>query len=610
MKTRIAIAALFAACMATLVAQQNQAPEFPRAADALERVTWRTRTLVANDRFTNWDLAIPGMGLTFQESVVRADAALVPFVEGSSAQRVSPQVQKNLDYNLTADEIAAIKTGMGPSVRVSAYRVENLPADAATRRRVFDFAHELGATTLVVPGNTDLAGLDALAEEFRVNVAVLNSSDATLKAMENRSRRLGIGIDTGTWAQDAANVRNEVARVKDRLIYTNLRDRSARGAGAQNVPLGKGVANLRDFFAELERLDDRQISVRLGGDGSPVVTTRVPIAMTIDTTGVVKAPGDLFAAVSAFEDVVQPAYAVNFNEFARTRPIRFDLVTPARGETLAPAEIDRRAAETRAKIDAAIPNKPFASPKKPRKLLVIESLEGMSHNTIPHTNVMIQRMGEKTGAWTTVFSNDLNNLRYPKVKEFDAVFLNSIVGEFLPDPAMRADLVRYVNEGGGIGGIHGTPWASRNWDEFAEMIGAQSAPHRIENGILKVYDKDNPIVRPFNYEDLPFREEYYRFEDQGNGRLRWDKVRVLLIVDLDEKVPASTDKPWPGYRRPDKVYPVAWIREYGKGRVFYNSMGHMNETFMKPEIVGHFLAGMQYILGDVDANATPNPLGK
>ncbi len=608
MKTRIAIAALFAACMVTLVAQQNQAPEFPRAPDALERVTWRTRTLVANDRLTNWDLAIPGMGLTFQESVVRADAALVPFVEGSSAQRVSPQVQKNLDYNLTAAEIAAIKMGMGPSVRVSAYRVENLPADAGTRRRVFDFAQELGATTLVVPGNTDLAGLDALAEEFRVNVAVLNSSDATLKAMEGRSRRIGIGIDTGTWAQDATNVRNEVARVRDRLIYANLRDRSARGAGAQNVPLGKGVGNLRDFFAELERLDDRQISVRLGGDGSPVVTTRVPIAMTIDTTGVVKAPGDLFAAVSAFEDVVQPAYAVNFNEFARTRPIRFDLVTPSRGETLTPAEIDRRAADTRAKIEAAIPNKPFASPKKPRKLLVIESLEGMSHNTIPHTNVMIQRMGEKTGAWTTVFSNDLSNLRYPKVKEFDAVFLNSIVGEFLPDPAMRADLVRYVNEGGGIGGIHGTPWASRNWDEFAEMIGAQSAPHRIENGILKVYDKDNPIVRPFNYEDLPFREEYYRFEDQGNGRLRWDKVRVLLIVDLDEKVPNSTDKPWPGYRRPDKVYPVAWIREYGKGRVFYNSMGHMTETFMRPEIVGHFLVGMQYILGDVDANATPNPL--
>jgi type 1 glutamine amidotransferase len=610
MRMKITLAALFGVCMATLVAQQNQAPAFPRASDALERVTWRTRTLVANDRLTNWDLAVPGMGLTFLESVVRADAALVSFVEASNAQRVSAQVQKNLDYNLTAAEIAAVRAGIGQNVRVSAYRVDSMPADAATRRRIFELARALGATTIVVPGNTDFAGLDTLAEEFRVTVAVLNGSAETVKAMEGRSRRLGVGIDTGQWAQDGTNVRDGVARVKDRLLYVNLRDRSGRGANAQNVPLGKGVANLREFFAELERQDDRQISTRQGGDGSPVVTTRVPIAMTIDTTGVVKAPGDIFTAVAAFEDAVQPAYAVNFNEYSRTRPIRFDVVTPSRGETLTPAEIDKRAADIRARIDTAIPNKPIAAPKKARKLLVIESLEGMSHNTIPLTNVMIQRMGEKTGAWTTVFSNDLNNLRYPKVKEYDAVFLNSIVGEFLPDPAMRADLVRYVNEGGGMGGIHGTPWASRNWDEFAEMIGAQSAPHRIENGILKVYDKENPIVRPFNYENLPFREEYYRFEDSGNGRLRWDKVRVLLVVDLDEKVPASTDKPWTGYTRPDKVYPVAWIRDYGKGRVFYNSMGHMNETFMKPEIVGHFLAGMQYILGDIEANATPNPLAK
>ena len=39
-----------------------------------------------------------------------------------------------------------------------------------------------------------------------------------------------------------------------------------------------------------------------------------------------------------------------------------------------------------------------------------------------------------------------------------------------------------------------------------------------------------------------------------------------------------------------QVYPLAWIRQYGKGRVFYNSMGHVNETYMRPEIVGHVLA--------------------
>ena len=63
----------------------------------------------------------------------------------------------------------------------------------------------------------------------------------------------------------------------------------------------------------------------------------------------------------------------------------------------------------------------------------------------------------------------------------------------------------------------------------------------------------------------------------------------------------------PGYKRPDHVYPVSWIRSYGKGRMFYSSLGHMPETFMTPEIVGHLLAGLQFMLGDLEADTTPNP---
>ena len=82
---------------------------------------------------------------------------------------------------------------------------------------------------------------------------------------------------------------------------------------------------------------------------------------------------------------------------------------------------------------------------------------------------------------------------------------------------MRDGLARFVREGGGLGGIHGTPWASRNWDEFAEMIGAQSAPHRIEQGVMKVYDAASPLMKPFGGKDINFREEYYRFEHEGRG---------------------------------------------------------------------------------------------
>jgi uncharacterized protein len=576
--------------LSTLSAQQK--PPFDRAPDALERVTWRTRTLVGDSRLTDWKLAIPDGGLTFMEAVIRADAAVVDFVEATNTQRVSAQVAKPFDYNLTADEIAGVRSKMG-SVRVLTYRVDVLPADPALQRRVLGFAKAIGADTVVVPANTALAGLDAAADAAEVNIAVLSDAarpSALMKSLESKSKRLGIGVDTGLWVQDGVPVRERLAPVKDRLLYLRVRDRSGRGASARNVPLGQGAGEMPAFFSELDRLNVR------------------PLAMTLDTTDLVKAPGDLFKVIDAFEAAVQPAYGVNFTRFSKTRPIRWDVVMPGKGETLSPDDEKKRTADVRTKIDAAIPRQPYAKPRKPRKLLVIESLHGMSHNTIPHTNVMIQRAGELTGAWVAEFNNDLDNLKYPKITEYDGVFLNSTVGELLPDPAVREGLVRFVREGGGLGGIHGTPWTSRNWDEFAEMIGAQSAPHRIEQGVMKVYDAASPLMKPFGGKDLTFREEYYRFEHEGRGRLRWDKVRVLMTVALDD--PAIEPRPWTGYKRPDNVYPVSWIRTYGKGRVFYSSLGHMPETFMTPELVGHFVAGLQYLLGDLDADATPNPIAK
>jgi len=219
---------------------------------------------------------------------------------------------------------------------------------------------------------------------------------------------------------------------------------------------------------------------------------------------------------------------------------------------------------------------------------------------------MLEEMGKLTGAWTTEFDNDLNNLKYPKVKEYDGIFLNSIVGEFAPDREVREGLLRFVREGGGIGGIHGTPWASRNWDEFGVLFGAKSAPHRIEQGVMKLFDPSSPLVKSFGTTPLNVREEYYRFEHQGPNRLRWEDVRVLLTVELDD--PTIEPRPWTGYKRPDNTYPVSWVRQFGKGRMFYSSLGHMPETFTTPEIVAHLLAGVQFLLGDVDADTTPNPV--
>jgi type 1 glutamine amidotransferase len=57
--------------------------------------------------------------------------------------------------------------------------------------------------------------------------------------------------------------------------------------------------------------------------------------------------------------------------------------------------------------------------------------------------------------------------------------------------------------------------------------------------------------------------------------------------------------------RADDDYAISWIRTYGRGRVFYTSLGHGPAAFMNQKIVGHMLAGVQYALGDLEADATP-----
>ena len=51
--------------------------------------------------------------------------------------------------------------------------------------------------------------------------------------------------------------------------------------------------------------------------------------------------------------------------------------------------------------------------------------------------------------------------------------------------------------------------------------------------------------------------------------------------------------------------PVSWIRKAGDGRVFYTNFGHREDTYRNPVILRHMLDGIQYALGDLEADAEP-----
>jgi type 1 glutamine amidotransferase/sugar phosphate isomerase/epimerase len=550
------ISAILLISFGTVTAQQ---PPVQRTGNT--RVSWRVRTLVGEQRLMQWRTGTSAAAypqLTFLEAVDKTDALGLNSIEGSGTQKVSPSIPKYLDYHLTAGEQNSVREALkAANVRLVGYRAGTLPSDDPSRRKVLEFAKGLGADTVIASADaSSLASLDKLANDLGLRVALEGRKDpkAALAGMEALSKQIGLEIDPGAWQASGVKPLNALPQVKDRVIAVKI-------SGTPSTP----------FLAEMNRLGLRPLFLTLTG-------------------------GDMSAAVEAFEKSVQPVLGAFVVAATKTMPIRS-------GDTL-PDDV-------KAKIDAAIPRTAYAKPKKPRKLLVLDAcVANMSHNTIPHFNLAIELMAKYTGAFEAVFNNDLENLRWPKIKEWDAIYLNDTVGELFPDPEIRQSLLRYVREGGGIGGWHGSPWASRSWRELGDMMAAMDAPHRIEPAYIKLDDPKSPINQAFDGTGLQHREEYYRFNYAGptGGFYSRDKVHVLLSLDTDKSPeifkPGRDGQPF--FTRPDNDYAVAWIRSYGKGRVFYNSMGHMPETMMSKPIMGHVFAAIQFLVGDLDADTTPS----
>jgi type 1 glutamine amidotransferase len=230
----------------------------------------------------------------------------------------------------------------------------------------------------------------------------------------------------------------------------------------------------------------------------------------------------------------------------------------------------------------------------------------MGHATIANTNYAIELMGKSTGAYEALFSNDLDNLKYDKIRQYDAVMLNSTESDVSADPAVREGLLRYVREGGGVGGIHAASWSAAFWPEFMEMFGASQGAHRTQPATLKIDDPNSPLTKSFGGQPFAYTDEYYRMADTGlqGSYYSRDKVHVLLSVDMAKSPDFNSGRA--PFIRKDDDYAVAWIKGYGKGRVFFTSMGHTPEIFTDPKFNGFLLATFQFLLGDLPADTTPS----
>ena len=258
------------------------------------------------------------------------------------------------------------------------------------------------------------------------------------------------------------------------------------------------------------------------------------------------------------------------------------------------------AAEQQA-IRAAVPLHARAKPARARRVLIFYRTEGYVHASIPFGNEALRRLGEVPGAYSADASEDLEALSPGHLAAYDAVIFNNTTHLSLPPP-QRFALLAFVRSGKGLVGIHSASDSFYTWPEGQALLGGtfNSHPWTAEDTVaVKLDDPESPLTAAFGRRGFWVKDEIYQIA----GPYSREHVHVLLSLDMSR--PENARKP-EQLVRDDQDFPVAWVKEEGKGRVFYSSLGHNAEIYRNPELLQHYLDGIQFALGDLRADATPS----
>ena len=232
------------------------------------------------------------------------------------------------------------------------------------------------------------------------------------------------------------------------------------------------------------------------------------------------------------------------------------------------------------------------SPKPPR-VLVYSHPSGFAHKSIPTGIKALRELSQKTRAFTAEFSTSVEDFSNKNLQKYQGIIFNNttrVEKAFVTDD-QRSALLHFIKSGKGFSGFHGASDAGMpKWPEYTDMIGGCFDGHPWNAGgtwPFTVEDPTHPLSQNFTNTTFKFSDEIYQYKG-------YDRKNVRVLISLDAKKSGKFGK------SPTHDYPVSWVKNYGKGRVFYSNFGHNKATWWTPYLLKHFLHGIRWSLGDVD----------
>src|SRR5258705_5666093 len=201
--------------------------------------------------------------------------------------------------------------------------------------------------------------------------------------------------------------------------------------------------------------------------------------------------------------------------------------------------------------------------RPPERILYFRDSAGYRHDAIPVSKAILTQLGRNSGAFEVTATEDTSEFSTEKLDRYAAVVFYT-TGELPMSGGQKAALLNFVRSGRGFLGVHSAADTFYTWPDYLDLVGGYFNGHPWHQAVtIEVVDPGDPLVA-FLGNSLQVEDEIYQISD-----FDYRGSRVLLRLD-----PGSVDLGRTGVHRRFYGWPLAWIRFYGEGRVFYTALGH------------------------------------
>lgn len=251
----------------------------------------------------------------------------------------------------------------------------------------------------------------------------------------------------------------------------------------------------------------------------------------------------------------------------------------------------------------------------PKHLLVVTATKGFRHSSIPVAEKVLALLGAESGTYTVDYVRggpegkddaDVREKMAPaSLQKYDGVIFANTTGDLaIPD---KEYFLNWIRSGKAFVGMHSCSDTYHGYPAFLQMLGGEFLTHHEQVKVACINEDPKHAANIHLGKDYVVFDEIYLFKN-------FDRANVRGLLSLDR----HPNKGYPG------DFPISWCKEFGKGRVFYTSLGHREDVWdaewkdgrgnransadVAKAYQQHILGGIQWALGLAPGEGTPHRL--